>query len=458
MTHNYNSSRSDLLKRIGLSPSKRLMVFLVSAVLITIPFGYAYNSVAIILFVLYSFLSAKKGDFSFSTWLLLPMMLFLLMVVSLVWSIDFNRTLRAISKEAALFFIPLAFCFNKQLIRMGARKILKNLSVGMCFFGFYFLGRAIIRYSYTGNANVFLYNELSSPVITPVYLSSLFSMAFFYFMSVKNKRVLDYVALVFAAVLIGLLLNKVIIIIDIVLVVIYIVFYSNLHKVLKLIFGVVFMALMAGFAYYAKTNGGLPAEYISNTPEIHALAFEGLPLHNVTLEEAWSKPVFNENDYFNGTAFRVYQARIFKELLQENGVFFTGYGLSASLDKIEEKAKEHNVFEGGVLNHRYSRQNFHNQYVEAFADLGIIGFVVLLLILLLNLKNSILSKDFIHIAFAILMIALLLTESFLWRQRGVVFFTVFYCLFNGIPLQADKEKYEKNTNNRSGGFFGVASM
>lgn len=458
MTNNYNSSRSDLLKRIGLSPSKRLLVFLVSAVLITIPFGYAYNSVAIILFVLYSFLSAKKCDFSFSTWLLLPMLLFLLIVVSLSWSIDFTRTLRAISREAALFFIPLAFCFNKQLIRMGGRKILKNLSVGMCFFGLYFLGRAVVRYSYGGNLNVFLYNELSTPVITPVYLSSLFSMAFFYFISVKNKKVLDYAATVFVAVLIGLLLNKVIIIIDVFLAVVYIVFYSKLRKAIKLLFGLVIIALTAGFAYYAKTNGGLPAEYISNTPEITALAVEGLPLHSVTLKEAWCKPLFNENDYFNGTAFRVYQLRIFKEMLQENGVFFTGYGLSASLDKIEAKAKEHNVFEGGVLNQRYNRQNFHNQYVEAFADLGIIGFVLLLLILLLNLKNAVLSKDFIHIAFAILMIALLLTESFLWRQRGVVFFTVFYCLFNGIPLQAYKEKYEKNTNNRSGGFFGIASL
>ena len=48
----------------------------------------------------------------------------------------------------------------------------------------------------------------------------------------------------------------------------------------------------------------------------------------------------------------------------------------------------------------------------------------------LNLKNAFKSKDFIHIAFAILMISLFLTESFLWRQRGVIFFMVFYCLFN----------------------------
>jgi O-antigen ligase len=50
--------------------------------------------------------------------------------------------------------------------------------------------------------------------------------------------------------------------------------------------------------------------------------------------------------------------------------------------------------------------------------------------LIINIKNALKSKDFIHFAFSILMISLFLTESFLWRQRGVVFFTVMYCLFN----------------------------
>ena len=58
-------------------------------------------------------------------------------------------------------------------------------------------------------------------------------------------------------------------------------------------------------------------------------------------------------------------------------------------------------------------------------NIGELGFI-----LSLNIKNAIKSKDFVHIAFAILMISLFLTESFLWRQRGVLFFMIFYCLFN----------------------------
>ena len=459
MTNNYSSSRSDLLKRIGLSPSKKLLVFLLSAALVTIPLGYAYNSIAIILFVLYSLLSAKKEDISVNYVLLLPVCLFVLMALSLAWSIDFKSSLRALGKEASLVFIPLAFCFNKRLIRMGFRQILKNYSLFMCLFGLYFLGRAIVRYSKTNDPGVFLYTELAAPVVISVYLSALFSIAFFYFLSIRNKRAGDYAGLMFMAVMIALLLNKSIIAVDVLLTAIYFIFYSSMPKSIRTAIGIGFLALTAGLVYYVKTTAVFPAEYISNVPETEALAKEGLPLNNVTLAEAWSKPSFSANDYFNGTAFRIYQVRIFTEMLQEDPIFFTGYGLNASLKKIEEKSREHNVFEGGVLNHRYSRQNFHNQYVESFADLGIFGFLILLALLFVNLKNSLGSKDFMHIAFAILMIALLLTESFLWRQRGVVLFTILYCLFNiRLPKGTEKQQHEKNTHNGRGRFFRVTPV
>jgi len=60
--------------------------------------------------------------------------------------------------------------------------------------------------------------------------------------------------------------------------------------------------------------------------------------------------------------------------------------------------------------------------------------------LALNFKKGIKNKYFVHIAFSILMISVFLTESFLWRQRGVVFFTLFYCLFNDMLLIKSAEK------------------
>ncbi len=129
----------------------------------------------------------------------------------------------------------------------------------------------------------------------------------------------------------------------------------------------------------------------------------------------------------------MYQVRIFTEMLHEDPIFFTGYGLNASINKIDAKSMEHNIYRGeDKRTGGYNRFNFHNQYVEAFADLGVFGFLLIVAMVVVNLINGIRLKYFVHIAFAVLMISLFLTESFLWRQRGLVFFTLFYCLFNNL--------------------------
>ncbi|MBC7643343.1 MAG: O-antigen ligase family protein, partial [Flavobacterium sp.] len=147
---------------------------------------------------------------------------------------------------------------------------------------------------------------------------------------------------------------------------------------------------------------------------------------------AWTNTIFRANDYFPGTAFRVYQFRIFLEMMKENNIFWQGFGLNASYKKIEEKGIYYHLYLGDATNNNqgYQTKNFHNQYVQNFAELGVFGFLILITMLFINLKNALKNKNFIHISFAILMISLFLTETFLWRQRGVVFFTMMYCLMN----------------------------
>ena len=198
---------------------------------------------------------------------------------------------------------------------------------------------------------------------------------------------------------------------------------------------IVFSVLIALVFSYSKIRDRIKIEFQTNTQNsLSANVIEALPndVHYVSVKEAWTNLKFTPNDYFNGTAFRVYQFRIFTELIKENKVFFTGFGLNSSYPKIRAKAIHYNLYMGDkdVPNSGYQSMNFHNQYIQSFADLGIFGFLLIVSILFINIKNAIKSKDFMHFAFAILMISLFLTESFLWRQRGVVFFTMMYCLFN----------------------------
>ena len=236
-----------------------------------------------------------------------------------------------------------------------------------------------------------------------------------------------------------LLLNATIILITTAfIVVIYFSFYSKTSNRMRLRNLILIILLLTAALFYKKVNQFFIQEFKTNTSK--GIGHDVIPQipsvkHRITIYEAWNNQNFSPNDFFPGTAFRVYQARLFFEFLKEEPIFWTGFGLNASYKKIEEKGLYYNVFQGNNEVEGYQKKNFHNQYIQVFAELGVIGFLLLLLILGLNLKNALKNKDFIHIAFAILMISLFLTESFLWRQRGVVFFTLFYCLFNVKNIQ-----------------------
>lgn len=424
-----------MLKRIGLTPSKKMLVFFISVALLTIPLSYSYNSITLILFVLYTFLSYSKENIKVHKSLLPLLLLFVVMVLSLAWSVDTKITLKSLSREAPLLFIPLAFFLNKQMTYKTAGKVLKNYSLGITLFAFILIGRALFRYINGAGTEVFFYHELATNDINAIYLSAMVAIALMYFLSKKRKTIWGYATLLFLFVFTLLLSSKVIIGTSILLIVLYYMFYSGL-TIKGRITAIVMLCLLAGIIGY---NGKIKDRIVSEFTYSEA---EGQQdgVHMVTVKEAWTKSNFNTNDYLNGTAFRAYQIRIFGEMLQEDPILFTGYGLNASRHKVEEKGIEHNLVHGkdDIV---YNKLNFHNQYVQVFADLGLFGLLLVILMLIINLKNGFSKKDFVHIAFGFVMISLFLTESFLWRQRGIVFFTMFYCLFNTtiLPCTADKK-------------------
>jgi len=313
----------------------------------------------------------------------------------------------------------------------------------MCVFALYCVCRAIVRYSSSHNPDVFFYHELSGPGLNAIYCSVLISLALFEFLSKKHKTFWGYAAMIFLLVMVFLLSSKNIIVIDVLLIIVYYLFFSGLPKKTAIITTIVFCIMALGLGYYSKIHERILHEM---QPAIVPTTSTGI--HNVTIGEAWHNDKFASNHYFNGTAFRVYQIRIFTEMLQEEPILFTGYGLNTSIIKIDEKGREHNIYIGdGKGGQGYNKFNFHNQYIEAFADLGIFGFLIVVAAVVINLRNGIKLKYFVHIAFAILMISLFLTESFLWRQRGVVFFTLFYCVFNNLQPACPPKKVQQDPVN-----------
>ncbi len=420
-----NSSKNALPKNKRPSASPKMLVFFVTAILLTIPLNYGFSSIAVIIFAVYTIFTARKENFSVNTALILPVLLFMLMVASLAWSVDFKCSMKALSREITLLAIPVLFCLSR-LWKKQQRDILKYYSFGMVIYGAFYIIRALARYTLSGDTDYFFYHSLVTKDVNAIYASVFFAVAVFYYLSKKKKSIFDYFAFAFLFTLIFLLSSKNIVIITVLITGLYLLIFSGFTKKAKWLLGIVFFTGIVVAGYYGKIKDRFEAEFNPATEQ----AVTDLNSRPVTVYEAWNKKTFSQNDYFNGTAMRIYQVRIFTEMLEKDNIFLSGYGLNASQVRVEQKGVEHNVFQGDENNIGYNKLNFHNQYIEVFADLGILGLLLLLAMLGINLKNGIINKDFVHIAFAILMIALFLTESFIWRQRGVIFFTVLYCLFN----------------------------
>lgn len=413
--------------------SNNPFIAIIALVLITIPLPYIFNSIATIFLATYTLFftiknKAYRTAFSNKT-LLFPIILYILMVFSLLWTKDFALSQSALIKELPFLIIPVCFLFVPIQKTEEKNKILQYYS--WAFFGYtiFYLLKAAIRYVITKDSEVFFYHELVTFDVNAIHVSVYVSLSFFIFYIKKEKTIIDSMALFLQFVLLVLLSSKNILFVFFILLLVYSLFFSKRQIKMKTILWVFFTLILLGIGLFERISQRYLEEIVSNGHEktinerIGSDGKDGV-VYNVSIKEAWEKEKFQQNDYFPGAALRVYQIRIFLEMLQEDPIFFNGYGLNASGHKITEKRKQHNLYPG------YENFNFHNQYIQFFAEIGVIGLLMLLIILFITIRKSIMTKDFVSFSFTVLMISLFLTESFLSRQRGIIFFIMMYSLIN----------------------------
>lgn len=420
--------------------NQALLVCLIVAILIAIPLKNSYISIATIAFVCYALVTYKKSNFHFNPILFIPILYFGLMLLSLLWTDSFQDSLFGLQKQAPFLFIPAAFLVIPQFNRHNLYKIFRFFSFGMVFFASFYLIRALYNYTNCQEISVFFNNKLVSDEPGSIYISVFASFALFYFIAIKTKTYLETTAIVIVLLLILLLSSKSIITIDLVIITLYYAFFAEIPSGTKIItlFSITIFLFFSIF-YVKEVKDKFISE--SETAFTDNILNRNLKNKNdattfipstVTVYEAWNNATFKTTDFFPGTALRVYQARIFYEMLSEKAIFFTGFGLEATQNQIRKKAVEHQLSEEN------SAYNFHNQYIQTFAELGVFGFLLVVLMVVVTFVKGAQSKDFIHIAFAISMIMLFLSESFFCRQRGIIFFILLFCLFNSPAREESK--------------------
>lgn len=434
-----SSSSPNVFQSLNLSGPHWLALLLLFWAL---PFPYIVNSIAMGAFVLTTILQARKtGTFSPNLALALPVAIYALMAVSLIWTIRPDLTIPALSKELSFIVVPLCFMALPPLRDEDRKNILYGFAWGFVFYSVFCLIKAILRYAASGDSNVFFYHELVSLDVNAIHVSVFLAVAFFALLTKERKRWYDYAGMAVLFLTISLLSSKNVTLVFVCLLGAYPWLHGNFSLRAKIGIITTVFAIMAFMAFNGRVRDRLQTEYqtlfTDNTTNT-AIGSPGSPVYNVSVRQAWSDQAFHPNQYFSGAAFRVYQARIFLEMMKRDNAWLLGYGLNASYPKISQKGREYNLYKGKDGQYGYGQLNFHNQYLQIFAELGIIGFLLILAMLLISVKKAVKHKDFLHISFTVLAITVFLTESFLWRQRGATFFIAMYCMMM-YSRQTDKK-------------------
>ncbi|SCY85410.1 O-antigen ligase family protein [Flavobacterium caeni] len=357
----------------------------------------------------------------------MPIFLYALMVCSLLWTENFEDTKDGLQKEVLFFLMPFVFLGIGPLEHRQVERIFKIFSFSMMLYAVFYIQRAVFNFLATGETRFFFYHDLVSMDLSAIYMSVFASFGMFYFISREQKSKLDQTCTVVLALFIVLLSSKVLIIVNVILFVCYYIYRSKTSSSVKrftLLTSIGFFIF--SFLFIPKIQERFLHEYetafVDNTVNMEIGDAEHM-IYNLSLSQAWNDQQFESNNFLPGTALRVFQIRIFTEMLTEHDIFFTGFGFDASQERIREKVKQYNLFYGN------GEFNFHNQYVQTFAEIGIFGLLILLGMICYSLKKAFTTKDFMYIVFSLTMIILFLTDSFLSRQRGIIFFLTLYCIF-----------------------------
>ena len=395
------------------------ITFILTLFLASLPLPFAFINISFGLFVAYVILNYKKLKFNYNFSLVLPNLFYILCVLSLFWTIDFNQTSKYLSKGIFFIVLPLIFLFLPKISTERRTKIFNNYSYLMVLATIFYLTRAFLRYLKTSDVDYFFYHDLVTLDVNAIYVSLFIAFAFINLLIKKNKKWFDFICISLLFGFLILLSSKNVIIITLLGVVISFLLKRNMFTKKNTIIALVGFGLLL-IPLGSKIKERFDLEF-QNTTENVLLENNTI---NVSLKNAWEQDIFGHEYYFNGTAFRLYQIRIFKEFLEEDNIFFTGYGVSAEQPKIKEKQLHYKLYD------YYGDLNFHNQYIQSFSGLGIFGFLLTVAMVISNWVKSIKTKDFIFFFYTLLTTSIMLTESLFQRQRGIVFFILLYCIFN----------------------------
>jgi O-antigen ligase len=359
------------------------------------------------------------------TFYFLPSLLVLLYILYLVYALPTNHlpiALDFLEYKLSLLAFPFVLAFEPKF-RVNWKYVFYSFLIAVLLLVIYDLAQASIHYSKTGVLNSF-YSSALSPTHHPTYLTAFLSLAIM--ISLRFAKSADSLKLkmIFWA-MIGLLVL--------------------LHVPLASLSGMLFLVLFfSGVFIYLLVKKRQWARLLIMVISSFALIFSVLKVQP-SLNTNINNTINLVNEYTDSPK-KFLQTRPFPMQGNEARLvvwtvafdIFMEHPMGVGLGNLEEMMRQRLV-ELGLNQQADLNYNPHNQYLQIAAELGIIGLLLFLGILLYGIVWAISSKNWLLLLVILSLAINCLFESMLQRQSGIVFYCFWIGIFSSRMYNAQKE-------------------
>ncbi|MGM0581027.1 MAG: O-antigen ligase family protein [Bacteroidota bacterium] len=371
--------------------------------LLTLPFSINLNSKIILLWGLSSlllFTIKRETYFKILPYMIPFVVLFIIMATRDAFDNSLFDLIKRSEKKASFILIPLISCFA---LPLNTKKALMIFSVIISLLSIYCIVMGSINaitisdtYEVKINYWYYSYGLFSAPSGVPTnYFSLYVATALIHTLGWRKKLTkIELVMSIILLVTLVLLMTRIITIFVIVFLLAYFLFGTNWGWKKKLFISLgIIVALFIAFNFHPVLKKRYGAIYESKES-----SFSGLKM-KLTMWNA-----------------------IYNELIKENIIF--GLGEKAAKEKVIPLYEKNNL--STAAKHGY---NSHNQYIDMQLKYGALGSITLIILLATLFWISLKMKEPFYITFLLMISCMFLTESVLFRQKGIILFTFISCLF-----------------------------
>jgi O-antigen ligase len=400
--------------------SNKLSYYHLIFFLITLPFDRFYSQLVLISFLIHTIIHLKKSSFQHLPLkkILIVQSVFWLTVVGMLYSKNISHAGSMLSRQLAIFILPLLFFLTQLDLKKYSGHLLKIFSLTCTAVVLYLYVDAFRIISYSNlpfrsiTTPAFLNHNFSSPIgLHATYLSLYIALSLIFLMTIlfrpnaKAARILIVLQMLFLFVGLIQLGSRTIFFTALLFIgFVFPILYLRGRTRRKYIVYSLAILLVTGFFIFQIA--GLKGRFLNDL--------------SVDLGAQSRSSTFDDP--------RVERWKLAVGIIKQSPVF--GHGSGDELDLLKDSYFQHKLYTSYLFS-----LNAHNEYLSILIKNGIIGLLVYLFTLGYGFFVAWQKRDIVFTGFLLLITMLSFSENFLDVNKGIFFYAFFFSFFLRCPDQ-----------------------